>query len=119
MVGVLTIGWGTTHGVMPGMEITQEQADQFLFTDCSELALKIGSLINVEISNNAFCALISFTYNLGLGSFFHSTLLTLINSGISPDVCALEFSKWNHAGGKVVDGLTNRRMAEAELFQLT
>lgn len=116
MVGRLTIGWGTAHDVIPGMTITQEEADQMLMEDCRELGAKIQSALKVEISNNAFCALISFSYNLGFGSFFHSTLLAKINSSSSQDECVAEFLRWNHAGGHVIEGLSRRRQAEAELF---
>jgi lysozyme len=116
IVGVWTIGWGTTHGVTSGMQITQQEADQMLLEDCSKLSSSIRALAKTMLTDNQLCALISFTYNLGLGSFAHSTLMQKINSGSPKDDCAAEFLKWNHAGGKVVDGLTARRRAESELF---
>jgi lysozyme len=43
-------------------------------------------------------------------------LLRKLNAG-DRNGAAVEFGRWNHAGGKVVDGLTMRRHAEADLFQ--
>jgi|SRR6185312_3463746 len=116
IVGRLTIGWGTTHDVTPEMQISQQEADQMLRLDCETLELKIKNLVKVEISNNALCALISFCYNLGLGSFLHSTLLTKLNADAPKEECAAEILKWDHAAGAVVPGLTRRRQAEAALF---
>jgi GH24 family phage-related lysozyme (muramidase) len=60
-------------------------------------------------------ALVSFSYNCGLGSLQSSTLRMKYNRG-DYDGAAEEFLKWNKAGGKVLNGLVRRREAERALF---
>lgn len=115
-VGVWTIGWGTTHGVYPGMECTQLEADAWLFGGIQERAEQIQPLLKVQITDNMFCALLSFTYNVGITAFYHSTLLVKLNSGLAKVEVANELLKWDHAGGKVEPGLTRRRLEERTLF---
>jgi lysozyme len=60
-------------------------------------------------------ALVSFSYNCGLGSLQSSSLRMKYNRG-DYDGAADEFLKWNKAGGKILAGLTRRRAAERALF---
>jgi lysozyme len=60
-------------------------------------------------------ALVSFSYNCGLGSLQSSTLRMKYNRE-DYDGAADEFLKWNKAGGKVLNGLVRRREAERALF---
>ena len=60
-------------------------------------------------------AMVSFSYNCGLGSLQSSTLRQRYNRG-DYDGAADEFLKWNKAGGKILAGLTRRRAAERALF---
>lgn len=66
-------------------------------------------------SQAQFDALVSFSFNLGLGSLQSSTLRMKYNRGDTAGT-ADEFLKWNKAGGKVLKGLTRRREAERSLF---
>lgn len=118
IVGVWTIGWGTTGPLIhQGLEISQMEADQWLLEECEHLLEYIYTycLGHDTHTENQICALISFAYNLGSSALRASTLLKKLNSG-DLSGAADEFLKWNHAGGKVVAGLTARRAAERELF---
>jgi lysozyme len=66
-------------------------------------------------SQAQFDALVSFSFNLGLGSLQSSTLRMKYNRGDTAGT-ADEFLKWNKAGGKALKGLTRRREAERLLF---
>jgi lysozyme len=113
--GVLTIGYGRTIDVRP-YEITTEEAETiWLDKYVKTIADQILALVNVDLSNNQTCALIDFVYNLGIGNFKSSTLLRKINQG-DFSAAANEFLKWNKAGGIVLKGLENRRIAERMLF---
>ena len=113
--GVLTIGYGRTIDVRP-YEITTEKAETiWLDKYVKTIADQILALVKVELSNNQICALIDFVYNLGIGNFKSSTLLRKINQG-DFSAAANEFLKWNKAGGIVLKGLENRRIAERMLF---
>lgn len=122
--GVLTIGYGHTGSdVYKGMKITQAQADDFLQSDVIRFEKDVTSLVKVPVTQNQFDALVCFAFNLGsdidadtiaegLGD---STLLRKVNSKDFVGAAA-EFVKWNKAGGKVLNGLTSRRIDESKLF---
>lgn len=126
---VWTIGWGSTRlddgrPVRPGLTITQDFADFLLEQDVKKFARYVEQLVKVPISDNAFCALTSFCYNVGpdiddddiaegLGD---STLLKKLNAGKPLEEVAAEFLKWNKGGGRVLPGLVKRREMERQLF---
>lgn len=114
-VDVPTIGYGHTRGIKLGQTITQEQADAFLEEDIHEFELAIQRLVHVNLTQNQFDALVSFTFNLGIGSLKQSTLLKKLNAG---DItgAANEFNRWVYAGGKKLTGLVKRRSAERLMF---
>lgn len=114
-VGVWTIGYGHTKGVKPGDKITQYEALNFLRSDVKSAEDDVNRLVKVPLTQNQFDALVDFTFNLGGGALARSTLLTYVNAR-NFGGAALEFHKWNQAGGKVLEGLKRRRRAEADLF---
>jgi lysozyme len=114
-VGVPTIGYGTTTGVKMGQTITEAQGEALLQADLRKFEAGVDKLVTVTLTQEQFDALVSFSYNLGLGNFGSSTLLKLVNAGRF-DLAKDQFIRWNKAGGKVLDGLTKRRQAEATLF---
>ena len=119
--GVPTIGYGTTvypNGIkvkLSDQKITQQLAETFLQHHVNVIEKDVLSLVKVPLTQNQFDALVSFSYNVGFGAFRDSTLLKLLNAG---DIhgASKPFERWNKAGGKIVDGLTNRRKAEKVLF---
>lgn len=120
--GVPTIGWGNTFYenmkkvTMQDEAITRERADSlFNFLVTSNFVNVVNRLVIVDINQNQFDALVSFVYNLGSGNFEKSTLLKKVNQSDFIGA-SLEFEKWNKANGKVLNGLTKRRLAEKELF---
>lgn len=116
LVGIWTIGWGHTgDDVYDGRVISQEAADNLLLSDLSKFEWGVNHYVSHTLTDNEFSALVCFTYNVGLGNFKKSNLLSLLNFGHLKEA-ADEFLKWNHANGKVVDGLTRRREAERDLF---
>ena len=115
-VGVWTIGYGTTAGVKPGQVITKDQAIKFLMKDVTACAAAVKKCVRVPISNHEASALISLSYNIGLGGLAHSTLVKKLNAGHPRLEVADEFLKWVHAGGHVLLGLVNRRRAERLVF---
>lgn len=115
-VGIWTIGYGTTRGVKPGMQISEAEAEKFLQQDLTRFEQAINEVIEVPINDNQFSSLVSFTYNVGSGAFRSSTLLQLLNQRQDLRVVADQFPRWNRAGGQVLAGLTRRRNAERALF---
>jgi lysozyme len=111
-----TIGVGRAHGVSPGDTCTEAQALQWLAEDVQEAEDAINRLVTVQLTQDMFDALVSFIFNLGAGNFAGSTLLKRINAGDFENA-SKEFPKWNRAAGRVMAGLTKRRLAESALFQ--
>jgi lysozyme len=118
-VGVPTIGWGTTHingqPVKLGMSCTMEQATQWMLADLAEFENFIQDKVNVPLTQNQFDALCSLVYNIGDENFEESSVLREINQKDYKTAQA-RFLLWNKAGGKVLRGLSRRRVAEAAMF---
>lgn len=113
--GIPTLGWGHTAGVKMGDTCTAAQADLWFAADTAFACRAISETVTVPLSQNQFDALASFTFNVGIGSEAHSTLLRLLNAGDSAGA-ADQFLVWNHVNGVVNAGLTRRRQAEQALF---
>lgn len=128
--GVPTIGYGSTFYpsgrkvTMSDKPITQETAFWMLKQVANMFAKDVDSLVTSNINQNQFNALVSFAFNLGsdidsdnipegLGD---SRLLRRVNANPNDPEISREFVKWNKAGGRVLDGLTKRRLKEAELY---
>lgn len=107
--GVWTIGYGHTEGVKEGQSITQEKADIYLTLDLEKYEGYVEAT-NLQLNQNQFDALVSFTYNCG-----HGNLKTLIKNRSLQQI-AEALLLYNKANGKVLAGLTRRREAERELF---
>jgi lysozyme len=117
-VGVWTIGVGHTIGVVPGMTITQEEADDLLAEDLANAEAAVNSLVKVPLSQPQFDALASLVFNIGPGAFRSSTLLRKLNAG-DYEGAAAEFPRWCRAGDQILPGLEKRRAAEAAMFKET
>ncbi|RXJ96111.1 hypothetical protein CRV00_02700 [Malaciobacter molluscorum] len=118
-VGVWTIGWGHTGGqdgsVYEGLKITIDEAEELLKKDLIIFEEGVNRLIQIEINENQFSALVSFSFNLGLENLKKSTLLKYLNNG-DENHASKEFVKWSKAGGKRLKGLVKRRLSERNLF---
>ena len=119
-VGVWTIGYGTTivNGikVKKGDTCTIEQAKSYMVQDLKKFESAVDTSVKVTITQNQFDALVSLAYNIGTGAFKSSTLLKKLNAKDFKGAAA-QFDRWNRAGGKVMQGLVNRRAKERKLFE--
>jgi lysozyme len=117
-----TIGYGNTYYpdgkrvTLLDKEITKQQAFDMFKEVANRFGKRVNELVTSNINQNQFNALVSFAYNVGTGNFSSSTLLKKVNR--NPDDLTIkdEFLRWNKAGGKVLNGLTNRRNEEADLY---
>ena len=114
-VGIWTIGVGHTKGVKRGDEITMAQVDEFLRADLEDAESAVRLNVKVPLEQCQFDALVSFVFNVGAVAFKSSTLLKKLNAG-GYDGAADEFLRWNKAGGRVLAGLTKRRISERMMF---
>jgi lysozyme len=126
--GRYTCGWGQTGpDIHEGTTWTQEYADQRLLQTLTGLAREVREACTVAPNQNQLGAMVSLAYNIGMGwkgtkkpagakdGFRQSTVLRQHNAG-NFDAAAGAFKLWNKAGGKVLSGLTSRRLAEAALY---
>jgi len=94
-----------------------DEAIDLLF-DADLLKFEAGVLRlcpNSAFVQGQFDALVAFAFNCGLGALQSSTLRSRHNAG-DIEGAAAEFPKWNKGGGRVLPGLTRRRLAEQALF---
>ena len=113
--GVWTVGYGHTLGVVPGMIITKEQAEELLRQDI-ETAENIVSAECPNLRQCQFDALVSFVFNVGGGNFRKSTLLKKIKSNPDDNSIMDEFLRWVYAKRVVQHGLQKHRLAEMRLY---
>lgn len=114
-----TVGYGHVSDghlkVYRGLTISPAQAEAALEYDLNETAAAISDLVKVELTDNQFGALVSFAFNVGIPAFAKSTMLKKLNKG---DYAAVpqQMARWIYNDGKPMDGLVNRRAAEAGLW---
>lgn len=118
VAGIWTIGYGHTSAagapkVVAGMKISDQEAVRILRADLAKFEKRVTDLVKVPLTDNQYVALVSFDFNTG--ALHKSTLLKKLNTGDYGAVPA-ELMKWVNAGGKRVQGLINRRAAEAGLW---
>jgi lysozyme len=113
-----TIGWGTTGpDIKPGVNWTQQQCDDRFTQDLTRFAGGVANAIGgAATTQHQFDAMVSFSYNVGIGNLTKSTLLKLHKAGDYAGA-ANQFALWNKAAGRVLPGLTRRRAAEAALYR--
>jgi GH24 family phage-related lysozyme (muramidase) len=99
-----------------GLTITQKLAEDILAQDVRRFELGVLNNVKVNLNQNEFDALVSFSFNVGVNALKNSTLLRLLNDGADRSIVAAEFLRWNKGEDKVLEGLTRRRQAEKALF---
>lgn len=119
--GVWTIGYGTIRypngkSVQKGDTCSQDEAEQWLHDELLDSEDAVNNLVDVDLTQYQFDALVSFVYNCGQGAFRSSTMRKLLNSS-DYNGAALQFPRWCKDNGQVVQGLLNRRKDEQRMFQ--
>jgi lysozyme len=120
-VKIPTIGYGNTFyedgsKVKLGDVITKERANSLFHMILSRFERGVETLLTSKVNQNQFDALVSIAYNIGLGNLKKSTLLKLVNSNPNDTKISSAFMLWNKAKGEILNGLTKRRSAEAQLY---
>jgi len=94
---------------------TKEEARITLINDLFQYGQAIKNRVKVHLNANQYGALISLVYNIGETDFAGSTLLKKLNLG-DYQGASDEFEKWHKSGGRIVEGLCNRREVEYQMF---
>ena len=111
-VGIVKIG---TDFADYSRGITEKEAFELLSQDVRYAVDAVNRLVKVGITQCQFDALVSLAFNIGTGAFGNSTLLRRLNTGEYSSV-PFEMRRWRKAGGKVSQGLVNRREVEIKLW---
>lgn len=121
-VGIWSIGYGNTFyedgkPVKKGDIITHNRAIELFNLIVKRFEVGVDELVTSNVNQNQFDALVCLSYNIGLGNFKSSSLLKMVNKSPNDTTIYLQFLRWNKAKGKVIEGLTRRRMAESNLYK--
>lgn len=97
-------------------EWTKEEVDGLLKYDLQRFELGVLRLLgSVQPTQAEFDSLVSFSFNLGLGTFQRSTVRSAFLRGDKTRAGEV-LLKYCRAGGRVLKGLQRRRMAEHAMF---
>ena len=94
---------------------TKEEVDAILRADLARFEKGVATYCPVPLTQGQFDALVSFSFNVGLGTLQRSTLRQKVLRGDMAGASE-ELLKYCMAGGKVLKGLQNRRIDERALF---
>jgi lysozyme len=95
--------------------LTQQQVMDLLGQDLEKFEQTVNESVKVQLNQNQFDALVSFTFNVGPNAFKNSTLLKLLNQSQYQEV-PNQLRRWVYAGGQIVRGMVNRRENEIKLW---
>lgn len=113
-VGIPTACFGETKNIRMGMKFTLEECKDMLTESIIEHDNGMMACTKVELRDETHAALLSFTYNVGVGAYCKSTLVKKLNAGDTAGACD-QLLRWDKAGGIRLPGLTKRRAAERDL----
>ena len=94
---------------------TMEEVDGILRSDLDRFERGVERFCPVPLTQGMFDGLVSFSFNVGLGTLQRSTLRQKVLRG-DKEGAAEELLKYCMAGGKILKGLQNRRVDERALF---
>jgi lysozyme len=94
---------------------SMEEVDGILRADLARFERGVAQYCPVPLTQGNFDALVSFAFNVGLGTLQRSTLRQKLLRGDKAGA-AEELLKYCMAGGKILKGLQNRRIDERAVF---
>lgn len=96
--------------------LSMDEVDSILSQDLGRFERGVARLCPASAnSQGIFDALVSFSFNVGLGNLQRSGLRMKTNRGEFQDA-AEEFMKWTKAAGRVLPGLVKRRQDERAMY---
>jgi lysozyme len=113
VAGIMTVCYGETR--VPMRSYSDAECDEILADGINDFARAV-LVRNPELRGhpNQLAAATSLSYNIGNAAYSRSTVAKLFSAGRWREACD-GFLAWRFAGGRPVQGLLNRRMAEREL----
>lgn len=114
VVGIPTVCFGETRGVEMGDSYTVEQCKTMLGEGIIEFSAGVDRCLTAYVPDKSYTAFVSLAYNIGTGAFCRSTVVRKANAGDLVGACNA-ITMWNKGGGRVLQGLVNRRADEKRL----
>ncbi|MBO0141520.1 lysozyme [Agrobacterium sp. Ap1] len=116
IVGVPTVCFGETRGVKMGDRYTMEECRAMLGDGLVEFEAGMRACLTKpdSIPEKPYVAFLSLSYNIGTRAFCGSTVARRANVGDIRGACNA-ITMWDRAGGRVVQGLVNRRAEERKI----
>ena len=96
-------------------QFTKDEVDGILRFDLARFERGVAQFCPVPLTQGMYDSLVSFSFNVGLGTLQRSTLRQKLLRGDKAGA-AEEFLKYCMAGGKILKGLQNRRIDERAVF---
>jgi lysozyme len=97
--------------------IIQSEGDIYLRYYVDKCCDKLNQFLTAKLTQSQFDACVCIAYNIGIDAFDDSTLLKTINQNPGNLInIYTQFKRWVYCNGKVLNGLVNRREAEAQLY---
>jgi lysozyme len=94
---------------------SKDEVNAILRADLARFEKGVATYCPVPLTQGQFDALVSFSFNVGLGTLQRSTMRQKVLRGDMAGA-AEELLKYCMAGGKVLRGLQNRRIDERAVF---
>ena len=94
---------------------SKEEVNAILRADLARFEKGVATYCPVPLTQGQFDSLVSFSFNVGLGTLQRSTLRQKVLRG-DMEGASEELLKYCMAGGKVLKGLQKRRLDERALF---
>lgn len=119
-MGVKTVCYGATaaDGVDLNRTYTKQECQDMLARDLPKYDEQVKRCLTpaayAALPPHRHAAVVSFTYNLGGGTLCRSAVARNLNNGKIQQACDAMLS-YTRAGGRVLQGLVNRRKAERAL----
>ena len=114
-IGIVTACAGHTTTAVLGRPYSRAECEELLQTDLAEHAEGALSCVHVPLTTGQKAAIVSFTFNVGVGAFCQSTMARKFNA--EDRSAGAELSRWTKAGGQVLPGLVKRRAAERAICE--
>jgi lysozyme len=116
-VGIPTIGYGNTYYpngkkvTMQDKPLTKEKANELFKITLKYFEDQVNDLVKTKLTQNQFNALVSFTYNVGVGNLKRSTVLKRINANPNDPTIKEAFLRFNKP-----PEIIGRREKEVKLY---
>lgn len=125
IAGVVTACTGNTSAAVLGKRYTPERCRELLASDLVRHHQGLARCITVPLADHERAALLSWTFNVGVGAACSSTLVKLRNAGDAAGACA-QLSRWVFVRGRdcrlaenrlFCSGIVRRRAAERDMCE--